>query len=307
MRKIMKTAIVIIDMQNDFIRKDGSMCVPNGDKVAANITKFLKENKIDGVFASMDYHLEDNIASTNFWYTEGDKHVAPYTEITFDDVNLNKVKLKFHFYKVYLLVYLSELEKKGKKLIAWPSHCIQGTWGCDICDEINEILKSKENVEYIKKGENPYTEHYSIFKAEVPICNASLTGYMYLPYILETTNVPLISNITEDDKCASKIVNKDLYAPIGVNKDRVKEDVQNETTLNTKLLDELNSYDKVYICGVATDFCVRESIKDIVTYKPELCEKMVILKDCMVAIDKNFDIEKDEVYQKAIQLGTIMD
>lgn len=181
-------------------------------------------------------------------------------------------------------------------------------FNCEICNELKEVLGNKDNVEYIKKGTNPYTEHYSIFKAEIPLAGYSVAdGCIYAPYILETTNAPLISNITEDDKCASKIVNKDLYAPIGVNKDRVKEDVQNETTLNTKLLDELNSYDKVYICGVATDVCVRESIKDIVEYKPELCEKMVILKDYMAAIDKNFDIEKDEVYQKAIQLGTIMD
>ena len=298
MRKIMKTAIVIIDMQNDFIRKDGSMCVPNGDKVAANITKFLKENKIDGVFASMDYHLEDNIASTNFWYIAGDKHVAPYTEITFDDVNLNKVK--FHFYKVYILDYLSELEKKGKKLIAWPSHCIQGTWGCDICDEINEILKSKENVEYIKKGTNPYTEHYSILKAEIPLAGYSVAdGCIYAPYILETTNISTIGNISEE--ILSEKMEGDFYAP-----SEFKHET-NDTTLNTQLLDKLNTYDKIYICGVATDFCVRESIKDIVEYKPELCEKMVILKDCMAAIDKNFDIEKDEVYQKAIQLGTIMD
>lgn len=30
----MKTAIVIIDMQNDFIHENGSLCVPNGDKAA---------------------------------------------------------------------------------------------------------------------------------------------------------------------------------------------------------------------------------------------------------------------------------
>ena len=301
MRKIMKTAIVIIDMQNDFIHKNGSLCVPNGDKAAKNIANFLKENDVDKIFASMDYHPKNNIASTEFWYDSENKHVKPFTEITLDDV-LSK-KVRSHYYKAYLIAYLKELEKKGKKLIAWPPHCIQDTWGCDICDEINEILKNKDNVEYIKKGENPYTEHYSIFKAEVPICNTSLTGYMYLPCILETTNVPLISNITDDDKCALKMVNKDLYAPISVNKDKVKEDIQNETTLNTKLLDELNSYDKVYICGVATDFCVKESIKDIIQNKPDICKKMVILKDCMASIG-DVDFESDDIYAKAIELGT---
>lgn len=302
----MKKAIVIIDMQNDFIHKNGSFCVPNGNKAAKNIANFLKENDVDKIFVSMDYHPKNNIASTEFWYNSENKHVEPFTEITLDDVLSKKVRA--HYYKAYLIAYLKELEKKGKKLIAWPLHCVENTRGCEICNELKEVLGNKDNVEYIKKGTNPYTEHYSIFKAEIPLAGYSVAdGCIYAPYILETTNTPLISNITEDNKCASKIVNKDLYAPIGVNKDRVKEDVQNETTLNTKLLDELNSYDKVYICGVATDFCVRESIKDIVEYKTELCEKMVILKDCMAAIDKNFDIEKDEVYQKAIQLGTIMD
>ena len=89
----------------------------------------------------------------------------------------------------------------------------------------------------------------------------------------------------------------DFYAPVEFRNER------NDTTLNTQLLDELCTYDKVYICGVATDFCVKESIKDIVTYKPETCKKMVILKDCMASIG-DISLENDEVYTKAIEFGT---
>ena len=59
----MKTAIVIIDMQNDFIHKNGSLCVPNGNKAAKNIANFLKENDVDKIFVSRDYHPKNNIAS----------------------------------------------------------------------------------------------------------------------------------------------------------------------------------------------------------------------------------------------------
>ena len=105
----MKTAIVIIDMQNDFIHKNGSLCVPNGNKAAKNIANFLKENDVDKIFVSMDYHPKNNIASTEFWYDSENKHVEPFTEITLDDVLSKKVRA--HYYKAYLIAYLKELEK----------------------------------------------------------------------------------------------------------------------------------------------------------------------------------------------------
>ena len=92
----------------------------------------------------------------------------------------------------------------------------------------------------------------------------------------------------------------DFYAPVEFKNET------NDTTLNTQLLDKLNTYDKVYICGVATDFCVKESIKDIVTYKPEICKKMTILKDCMASIG-DIDLKNDEVYAKAIEFGKIIE
>lgn len=286
----MKTAVVIIDMQNDFIHKNGSLCVSNGDNAAKNIANFLKENDVNKIFVSMDHHPKNNIASTEFWYDSENKHVEPFTEITLDDV-LSK-KIRAYYYKAYLIAYLKELEKKGKKLIAWPSHCVENTWGCEICNELKEVLDYKDNVEYIKKGTNPYTEHYSIFKAEIPLAGYSkIDGCIYVPYILETTNIPLIGNIL------SKDVNMNFYAPVEFKNET------NDTTLNIKLLDKLNTYDKVYICGVATDFCVKESIKDIVQNKPDICKKMVILKDCMASIG-DVDFESDDVYAKAIELGT---
>ena len=193
----MKTAIVIIDMQNDFIHKNGSLCVPNGNKAAKNIANFLKENDVDKIFVSRDYHPKNNIASTEFWYDSENKHVEPFTEITLDDVLSKKVRT--HYYKAYLIAYLKELEKKGKKLIAWPPHCVENTWGCEICNELKEVLGNKDNVEYIKKGTNPNTEHYSIFKAEIPLAGYSVEdGCIYAPYILETTNIPTIGNISEE-------------------------------------------------------------------------------------------------------------
>lgn len=293
----MKTAIVIIDMQNDFIHKNGSLCVPNGNKAAKNIANFLKENDVDKIFVSRDYHPKNNIASTEFWYDSENKHVEPFTEITLDDVLSKKVRA--HYYKAYLIAYLKELEKKGKKLIAWPPHCVENTWGCEICNELKEVLGNKDNVEYIKKGTNPYTEHYSIFKAEIPLAGYSVAdGCIYAPYILETTNIPTIGNISEE--ILSKKVEGDFYAPVEFKHET------NDTTLNTELLDKLDTYDKIYICGVATDFCVKESIKDIVENKFETCSKMVILKDCMASIG-GIDLENDEIYAKAIELGAIIE
>ena len=46
----------------------------------------------------------------------------------------------------------------------------------------------------------------------------------------------------------------------------------------------LMSYDKIYVAGEAENFCVKESVYDIVTLRPELTKKLVILRNCMSSI-----------------------
>jgi nicotinamidase-related amidase len=57
--------------------------------------------------------------------------------------------------------------------IIWPEHCIIGTPGNNIVPPIMDAVHRWEEknlavADYVTKGSNPWTEHYSIFQADVP-------------------------------------------------------------------------------------------------------------------------------------------
>ncbi len=76
-----------------------------------------------------------------------------------------------------------------------------------------------------------------------------------------------------------------------------------ETKLNTTLLNELKGYERVMMAGECADICVRETLRDLNEYAPTVVGKLVILRDCMSALDAAFATDTDEVYQRAMALG----
>jgi nicotinamidase-related amidase len=60
-----------------------------------------------------------------------------------------------------------------------------------------------------------------------------------------------------------------------------------DNEINIELLNSLRSYDKIFIAGEAADYCVYESVKQILEYyanEPEVTSKIYILEDCMSSI-----------------------
>jgi len=60
------------------------------------------------------------------------------------------------------------------QLCIWPPHCLIGGWGNNIFPTLYKELSaletgpSKSFIQYLTKGSNFKTEHYSIFEAEYP-------------------------------------------------------------------------------------------------------------------------------------------
>jgi nicotinamidase-related amidase len=77
------------------------------------------------------------------------------------------------FYK-RTLAYLKALEKGGRyPLCIWPPHCLIGTPGAAVFSPVWDSLRfwieeNRAMVDFVTKGSNIYTEHYSGVKAEVP-------------------------------------------------------------------------------------------------------------------------------------------
>lgn len=139
-----KTALLVVDLQEDFLPPDGSLAVANGRDIIKPIIELLtsKKYKWDAVIATKDWHPSDHIS---FAKTHA---VAPYS-----------TKL------------LSSPDHSGKTKVhtLWPVHCVQNTFGSEFPKEFDdefEKLLSLQTVptKIVLKGYLQDREYYSCFE-----------------------------------------------------------------------------------------------------------------------------------------------
>lgn len=119
-----KKALILVDIQNDFI--GGSLAVPNAETIIPVINKLLEKVDWDLVVATKDWHP----AYHKSFASQHDGKNA------FDVIDLN-----------------------GVEQVLWPNHCIQGSIGAQLNDELHvEFID-----EYVVKGTNPEIDSYSGF------------------------------------------------------------------------------------------------------------------------------------------------
>ncbi|ETK90421.1 hypothetical protein L917_05640 [Phytophthora nicotianae] len=153
--------ILVIDQQVSF-HPGGSLAIDSAKEDAARIAAFisnhtseLSQNITDGVWKPRDSSLND-----------------------------------------YVLTYDQSLEASGKfSLTIWPEHCLIGSPGHNIVPDVLESAlewskQSLKPIQYVMKGSNPFTEHYSALKAEYE-----------LPYDPSTSlNISLIKSLQRTGK-----------------------------------------------------------------------------------------------------------
>lgn len=169
----MKIHLLIIDPQNDFCDPKGSLFVPGADedmkRLAAMIVRL--KDKIDDIHVTLDSHRLVDIAHPAWWKDQAGNPPPPFTMITAADVKAGTwVPVHFH---ARTLEYLEELEKRGRFThLVWPPHCLIGSWGHNVYPELFSALQEWEKqfatVDYVTKGSNIFTEHFSAVQAEVP-------------------------------------------------------------------------------------------------------------------------------------------
>lgn len=172
----MKKALLLIDPQNDFCDKKGSLSIPGADSDSLRLEKFItkKQHEISAIFTTLDSHYAFHIAHPLFWQDTSGKAPAAFTIISLNDFNAGKYKVKNPDYVNWAQYYLEELERQKKyQLCIWPEHCLVGSWGHNLYPPIYASIYAWEKANpgkhnnYIYKGINPKTEHYSAFAAEV--------------------------------------------------------------------------------------------------------------------------------------------
>lgn len=169
-----KNAILIIDAQNDFCMPTGALYVAGADDDMKRLGNWITANKqkIDHITVTLDSHPVNDISHPSFWQGKDGKFVAPFTAISSDDIKSGKWSPRF--YPKEALAYVEELEKEGEfSHFIWPYHCLIGSRGAALADDIMDALvgwtKQGKFYQAVTKGTYPLTEHFGIFRSNIPV------------------------------------------------------------------------------------------------------------------------------------------
>jgi nicotinamidase-related amidase len=252
--------LLLIDVQKDFCFPRGTLYVGGRSGRGAlddsrRIAEFVYRNLnvLTNITTTMDTHYAFQIFSPSFWVDRGDAPLAPFREITAEEVDRGDVRPNpavaswlcsgdYPWLVEQVRFYCRELEKAGKyRLYLWPPHCILGSDGHALVGVLHEARMFHSYARSVQswaevKGGNPLTENYSVLRPEV------LTRH----------------------------------------------DGQTLGQKNSGFMKTLLTADAVVIAGQAASHCVMSSIDDlldeILAQDKQLARKVYVLADCMSAV-----------------------
>ncbi len=231
-------SLVLIDPQRDFCKPDGALYVTGADEDMKRLAALLErtEDAFDRVHVTLDSHQWVHIAHPIFWEGPDGAAPVPFTRIPVDEVREGRWRTRDAALRDYGLRYVEELAKGGRYgLTIWPPHCVVGTPGHAIHDELGAALRrwaegKLATVDYVAKGGNPRTEHYSAIRADVPDPQDSHT----------VVNAPFVASLREADE--------------------------------------------LVFAGEALDYCLLNTLRDLIEAAPETASKIVLLEDASSSI-----------------------
>lgn len=185
--------LLVIDPQNDFCDLPEELTGANRPALAVSgahqdmvrLAGLVEQAgaKFQSVTVTLDSHPYLAVERTTFWLDEQGQEVAPFTEITLADFDSGKFTPRVQEHVGEVREMLQQLEAAGRyKLMAWPVHCVTGTWGHNIHAVLSQQLNAWElqsgrAVQKVLKGEYPFAEHYGIFEAETPLKDVASTRF----------------------------------------------------------------------------------------------------------------------------------
>ncbi|KAF2224854.1 isochorismatase family protein [Elsinoe ampelina] len=135
--EVFKPALVIVDFQNDFCPPNGSLAVQGGRDIAPIVNSLLDLPFVLKV-ATKDFHPQSHIS---FASNHGPPNNKPFESM--------------------FTVNNPENPHETQTTRLWPDHCVQGTPGSNLVDEL-DVTKCDHIIE---KGQDARVEMYSAFGA----------------------------------------------------------------------------------------------------------------------------------------------
>jgi nicotinamidase-related amidase len=167
--------LVVIDPQRDFCDPHGSLFVPGADEDMKRLAKLVQTcaDRLADIHVTLDSHRKVDISHPIWWRNSTGDHPDPFTTISVEDVEQGRWTTFVPAMYDRSLQYLRGLEAGGRyPHVIWPYHCLIGDEGHALSPEVAGALQTWEErfavVDFITKGSNPWTEHFSGVQAEVP-------------------------------------------------------------------------------------------------------------------------------------------
>ncbi len=185
-----KTCLVAVDVQNTFCIPGFELFVGGRSGTGAvddnrRLCEFIYRNLgvISQIAPTMDTHQAMQIFHSIFLLDAEGRHPAPYTLISEVDIREDRWKLNPDicqslqidpdYGRRHLLHYTKKLKEGGKyDLTIWPYHAMLGGIGHALTSSVEEAvffhgIARQVQPNFQIKGNNPFTEHYSVLGPEV--------------------------------------------------------------------------------------------------------------------------------------------
>lgn len=190
-----KVHVIGIDCQIDFGTKPnaipgiktGALYVQGGEEAMARAASLIRRAmpRIEDIHMTLDSHHRMHIANHTCWRDRKGNVPSPFTPVSADQIRsgdlrhvLAGTKIRYGGKEMtvhdYTLFYVEKLSTAGRYgLMLWPEHCLIATPGSALVPAVEEACSEYTRqhgglIDYVPKGSNYLTEHYSAVKAEVP-------------------------------------------------------------------------------------------------------------------------------------------
>jgi nicotinamidase-related amidase len=189
-----RICLLLIDVQNTFCipgfelfvgGQSGNGAVDDNHRICEFIYRNL--NTITEIIPTLDTHTTMQIFHPIFWVNDLGEHPTPAaTSITLADVEKGVWKVNpvvansltegnYELLEKLAYHYVKQLSHDGKyPLIIWPYHSMLGGIGHALVSSVEEAIffhciARQSQTQFEIKGDNPFTENYSVLRPEVLI------------------------------------------------------------------------------------------------------------------------------------------